>query len=128
MVCELPHIQEMDINPLFADGRGVIAVDVRIKVKRPSTSPVPYSHMAIHPYPAHLIRHCHLADGTEMTIRPIRPEDADIEQEFVRNLSPQARYFRFMQTIEELTPEQLGLPKRLPSHPFRLYLPGRLLD
>ena len=107
MVCELPHIQEMDINPLFADGRGVIAVDVRIKVQRPSTSPVPYSHMAIHPYPAHLIRHGHLADGTEMTIRPIRPEDADIEQEFVRNLSPEARYFRFMQTIEELTPEML---------------------
>jgi acetyltransferase len=107
MVCELPHIQEMDINPLFADERGVIAVDVRIKVKRPSTSPIPYSHMAIHPYPAHLIRHCHLADGTDMTIRPIRPEDADIEQEFVRNLSPEARYFRFMQTIEELTPEML---------------------
>ncbi|MCG8426669.1 MAG: GNAT family N-acetyltransferase, partial [Chromatiales bacterium] len=39
--------------------------------------------------------------------RPIRPEDADIEQEFVRNLSPQAKYFRFMQTIDELTPEML---------------------
>jgi acetyltransferase len=42
-----------------------------------------------------------------MVIQPIRPEDAEIEQEFVRNLSPEARYFRFMRAIEELTPEML---------------------
>jgi len=107
MVCELPHIQELDINPLFADDQGIVAVDARILIKRPPTTPTPYSHMAIHPYPAHLIRRSHLPDGTPMTIRPIRPEDADIEQEFVRNMSPEAKYYRFMQTIEELTPEML---------------------
>ncbi|MGB5307672.1 MAG: bifunctional acetate--CoA ligase family protein/GNAT family N-acetyltransferase [Arenicellales bacterium] len=107
MVCELPHIQELDINPLFADKDGVIVVDARISVKRPSTSPVPYSHMAIHPYPSHLTRNGYLTDGTPMVIQPIRPEDAEIEQEFVRNLSPEARYFRFMRAIEELTPEML---------------------
>lgn len=107
MVCELPHIQEMDINPLFADKNGVIVVDARITVKRPSTSPVPYSHMAIHPYPSHLVRNGYLSDGTPMIIQPIRPEDAEIEQEFVRCLSPEARYFRFMRAIDELTPEML---------------------
>ena len=107
MVCELPHIQELDINPLFADKDGVIVVDARISVKRPSTSPVPYSHMAIHPYPSHLTRHGYLTDGTPMIIQPIRPEDAEIEQEFVRNLSAEARYFRFMRAIEELPPEML---------------------
>jgi acetyltransferase len=40
-------------------------------------------------------------------LRPIRPEDADIEAAFVRQLSPQARYMRFMQTLEELSPEML---------------------
>ena len=107
MTCELPEVQELDINPLLADDRGVVAVDVRVKIKRRSVSRTGYAHMAIHPYPAHLIKHTHLPDGTEMTIRPIRPEDADIEQEFVRNLSPEAKYFRFMQTIEELSPEML---------------------
>ena len=107
MVCELPHIQEMDINPLFADKDGVMVVDARIRVKRPPTSPVPYSHMAIHPYPSHLTRHAYLADGTAMTIRPIRPEDAEIEQEFVRNLSAEAKYFRFIRALTELSPEML---------------------
>jgi len=46
-------------------------------------------------------------DGRDITIRPIRPEDAEIEQEFVRSLSPQAKYFRFMQALQELTPQML---------------------
>ena len=108
MVCELPHIKEMDINPLLADEHGVVAADVRIRVARPSTAPIPYAHMAIHPYPSQLVNRFHLPDGTALTIRPIRPEDADTEQEFVRNMSPEAKYFRFMQTIDELTPEMLA--------------------
>ncbi|PLX36042.1 MAG: GNAT family N-acetyltransferase [Hyphomicrobiales bacterium] len=108
MVCELPHIEELDINPLFADTNGIVAVDARIMVSRPVVSPERYSHMAIHPYPQHLTTHTHLPDGTEIVIRPIRPEDADIEQEFVRNLSAEAKYFRFMQTLDELSPEMLA--------------------
>ncbi len=107
MVCELPHIEELDINPLFVTADGAIAIDARIKVQRPQTTPVPYAHMAIHPYPAHLTTRSVLPDGAELIIRPIRPEDAEIEQAFVRNLSPEAKYFRFMQSIEELTPEML---------------------
>jgi acetyltransferase len=37
-----------------------------------------------------------LPDGTRVVIRPIRPGDREIEQEFVRNLSGESRYFRFM--------------------------------
>ncbi len=107
LTCELPHVEELDINPLFASESEIIAVDARIKVHRPPVTLVPYAHMAIHPYPAHLAETSVLPDGTQLTIRPIRPEDAEIEQAFVRGLSPQARYFRFMHSIEELTPEML---------------------
>ena len=35
------------------------------------------------------------------------PEDASIEQSFVKRLSPQSKYFRFMQGLNELTQEML---------------------
>jgi acetyltransferase len=107
LVCELPHVRELDINPLLADEGGVVALDARVVVEFPGAPRGPYGHMAIHPYPAHLQASWQLPDGTDVTIRPIRPEDAEIEQAFVRNLSPESRYFRFMRTLAELTPEML---------------------
>ncbi|MFP4207723.1 MAG: GNAT family N-acetyltransferase [Wenzhouxiangella sp.] len=107
MVCELPEIREMDINPLIADERGLMAVDARISVGHPDTAIGRYEHMAIHPYPAHLVHRVQMPEGVNLTIRPIRPEDAEIEREFVRNLSPQSRYFRFMQAVSELTQAML---------------------
>jgi GNAT superfamily N-acetyltransferase len=46
-------------------------------------------------------------DGTPVIIRPIRPEDSGMEQEFVRHLSDDSRYFRFMGSVRELTPKKL---------------------
>jgi acetyltransferase len=107
LACELPWIQEMDINPLIVDDKQVLAVDARIRVAYPKPSTDPYNHLAIHPYPAHLVSQVQLNDGTDIMIRPIRPEDAEIEQQFIRNLSKEAKYFRFMNTLHELSQEML---------------------
>ena len=48
-----------------------------------------------------------LRDGAQVLIRPIEPQDAQREQAFVRGLSPESRYFRFMNTLRELSPEML---------------------
>ncbi|MEW8504702.1 MAG: bifunctional acetate--CoA ligase family protein/GNAT family N-acetyltransferase [Candidatus Thiodiazotropha sp.] len=107
MACELPWIQEMDINPLIVDDRDAVAVDARIRVDFPRPSTDPYNHLAIHPYPVNLVNRTQLPNGTNIVIRPIRPEDADLEQNFTRQLSDEAKYFRFMSSIQELTPEML---------------------
>lgn len=107
MACELPWIKEMDINPLIVDENEVVAVDARIVVAYPKPSTDPYHHLAIHPYPAHLAKTVQLNDGTDIVIRPIRPEDAEIEAQFIRDLSDEARYFRFMNSLQELSQEML---------------------
>jgi acetyltransferase len=108
MVCELPWLAELDINPLIADENGTIAADARV-VLRHGALPRrgAYGHMAIHPYPAKFVRRWELPDGRTVTLRPIRPEDAEIEHDFVKGLSAESRYFRFMDTLRELTPKML---------------------
>jgi len=107
MVCELPEILSMEINPLIGNDKEVLAVDARIQVNYRPPQQTTYGHMAIHPYPVSLLERVQLPDGKDLVIRPIRPEDADMTQEFVRGLSEQTKYFRFMQAIKELTPEML---------------------
>lgn len=48
-----------------------------------------------------------LRDGVEVEIRPIGPEDAEREQAFVRALSPESRYLRFMSALRELPTDML---------------------
>ncbi len=48
-----------------------------------------------------------LNDGSRVTIRPIRPEDAEIEWNFVHNLSAQSRYFRFLSGKRDLDARQV---------------------
>ncbi len=109
MVCELPMLMEMDINPLIVDEHGLLAADARVVVEFRQPSADRYAHMAIYPYPTHLVNHWQLPDGTDITIRPIRPEDAGLEQSFVRSLSEQSRFFRFMNSVQELSQQQLVL-------------------
>ncbi|MDF1816806.1 MAG: bifunctional acetate--CoA ligase family protein/GNAT family N-acetyltransferase [Verrucomicrobiales bacterium] len=113
MVCELPEIAELDINPLSCDEAGACALDVRVALSDqiphfPGVLPGrSYGHMAIPPYPKHLARKHTLSSGIEVMIRPIRPEDAGMEQRFVQKLSPEAKYFRFMQAVQELSQKML---------------------
>ena len=107
MVCELPWIQELDLNPLIVDENGAVAADARIVIDYAAPADDRYSHMAIHPYPSHLIDDWVLPDGQIVTLRPIRPEDAEMEKEFVAQLSEESKYYRFMDTLRELTQSML---------------------
>ena len=53
------------------------------------------------------IEHWELSDGKVATLRPIGPQDGEIEQAFVRGLSEESKYFRFMTQMRELSPEML---------------------
>ena len=46
-------------------------------------------------------------DGTDVTYRVMRPEDADIEQDFVRGLSEKSKHLRFFSAVKQLSPSML---------------------
>jgi acetyltransferase len=107
MVCELPLLKEMDINPLILDENGALAADARVVVEYRQPSADRYAHMAIYPYPIQLVTQWQLADGTDITIRPTRPEDAELVNDFMRKLSQESNYFHFMDSTQELTKTML---------------------
>ena len=108
MVCELPQLREMDINPIIVDERGAVAVDARIVVGHASPSGggrgsgSHYGHLAILPYPARYEQVWPLRGSGEYTVRPVRPGDAEMLQGLTRRLSPESRYFRFVSSMAEL--------------------------
>ena len=108
MVCELPQLREMDINPIIVDESGALAVDARIVVENAAPSVRHYNHLAILPYPSQHEQLCPLAGGGEYIVRPVHPDDASMLQNFVRGLSPESRYFRFVSSMQELPATMLS--------------------
>ena len=109
MVCALPWLKEMDLNPVLAHPGGAVIADARVVIDAALREPLPrYGHMAIHPYPLELESEMRLRDGRMVEVRPIRPEDAAREKRFFERLSQRSRFQRFMQYLRELPPEMLA--------------------
>ena len=62
----------------------------------------------VKPYSAELVRHLNLRDGTRVVLRPILPEDRQIEKAFVQQLSNESKHFRFMSALRELNDSMLN--------------------
>ena len=108
MVCALPWLKEMDLNPVLAHPGGAVIADARIVIDSERRAALPrYRHMAIHPYPVELEETIELK-GVLIAVRPMRPEDAELEREFVNRLSEHSRYQRFMHNLPSLTPRMLA--------------------
>ena len=108
IVCELPDVGAIDINPVIVTAKGAVAVDARIGVMPTPQPQRLYRHMAIHPYPSALEFPLDLPDGQQVTIRAVRPEDAELERDFVQQLSEQSRFLRFMFGLQDLSPAMLS--------------------
>jgi acetyltransferase len=101
LVVDIPDIRELDLNPILADEQGVLTVDARVAVNPPAETGMarPW-RMAIRPYPKALELHTEQRDGTPIFIRPVRPEDEALFQDFFLHVSPEDLRLRFFAQIK----------------------------
>jgi acetyltransferase len=93
LVARHPEIRELDINPLLADDKGIMALDARVRVEDARLHPrVP---MAVRPYPSEWERDVKIEGVGEVRVRPVRPEDETLFAAFFEQVTPEDRRLRF---------------------------------
>ncbi|WP_337245924.1 bifunctional acetate--CoA ligase family protein/GNAT family N-acetyltransferase [Luteimonas sp. gir] len=107
MAADIPEIQEVDVNPLLADRDGVIAVDARVAV-----GPVQRLHpgrghprFAVFPYPKEWERTIALGNGSDVFVRPVRPEDEAMFLRFFERVSTDDLRLRFFSAVRHFSHE-----------------------
>jgi acetyltransferase len=102
LIIDVPQITGLEVNPLFADEKGVLALGARIWVARTSASGP--DRLAIRPYPRELEETVTLKSGRRVVLRPIRPEDSSAHFKFVKSLSPEDLRLRFFGSVRDFEP------------------------
>jgi acetyltransferase len=100
LVAEQRWIKEIDINPLFASGDDLVALDARVILHDPMTTEDQLPKLAIRPYPTQYISAWKMKDGKKVTIRPIRPEDEPVIVNFHEGLSERSVYLRYFSPLK----------------------------
>ena len=107
IMCELPAVAELIINPLVLDDKQALSLDAGVALCARSEAPdATYSHMLMPPAP--------ITQGEEFTshnglmrIRSIRPEDFAAEKRLLRRLSQKTAYFRFHKDADDVTDNEI---------------------
>ncbi|MGA7702781.1 MAG: bifunctional acetate--CoA ligase family protein/GNAT family N-acetyltransferase [Thermoguttaceae bacterium] len=107
LVADYPEIRELDINPLLVTPDEVVALDARVVIDRDIVVRTvrPYAHLAIRPYPEEYVTERQMKDGTNVTLRPIKPEDEPMWHELLGSCSTQSLWFRFSYLFKQTTHE-----------------------
>jgi acetyltransferase len=107
LVADFLEIQEIDVNPLLATSERVVALDARMVLAPANLPEGGRPRLAIQPYPNQFVTSWRLNDGTEVTIRPIRPEDEPLLVQLHESHSEQTIRMRFFSMVKTLSRDSL---------------------
>lgn len=105
LLAALPALVELDINPLLADARGVIALDARVRVL--PGAPAGEARFAIRPYPAALEERWDW-QGRSICVRPIRPEDEARHRAFLERVDSEDMRLRIFYSRRTIAASELA--------------------
>jgi acetyltransferase len=95
---DFPEVAELDINPLVIAGGQATAVDARVVIDEAVIAGKSTDrHLVITPYPTRYVMPWRLADGTQVLLRPVRPEDEPLEAELLATASEETLRARFFE-------------------------------
>lgn len=102
---DIPQIRSLDLNPLVADGDGVISLDARVEIApaQPMSRYGANPRFAIAPYPKAQERHVTLRKGDKVFIRPIRPEDERLYPALFAKIKADDLRLRFFAPVKEFS-------------------------
>ena len=104
LAADVPELRELDLNPVLADARGIVAVDARVAVApldQAARGLMVNPRFAIRPYPAEWERRTAMRDGTAILVRPVRPEDEPLYGPFLAAVTQQDLRLRFFAPVKE---------------------------
>lgn len=108
LLLDFPQVKRIDINPVVVVNEQVIAYEAAVELHQPALKQQgKYSHLVISPYPQEYVKHTQLANGQEITLRPIKPEDEALELAMIKTFSRQSLYYRFFGYINHFTREMI---------------------
>ena len=99
LILDHPCIKELDLNPLLAGPKGILALDARVILQPAGLDPAQWPKPAIRPYPSQYSWAWKSRYGKALRIRPIRPEDEPQVAAFHRSLEGQASYHEYLQRL-----------------------------
>jgi acetyltransferase len=107
LVADFLEIQEIDVNPLLASPERIVALDARMVLGAAGLPEKERPQLAIQPYPNQHVTTWRLQDGTEVVIRPIRPEDEPLIVELHEGHSEHTIRMRFFSMVKTLSRDSL---------------------
>jgi len=101
IIIDFPEIAKMELGPLAIVDDNAYCLNIKITVDTDYTiNASRYPHLVIMPYPSRYITTWVMNDGTEVTLRPIRPEDEPLVREMFSGLSEETLRVRFFVAME----------------------------